>query len=279
MAPAPKPYLFSPCYDKYPEAKQDLQDLLNSLRAGKYSNFFRVVILLDSCHRIFEHEFQVQFPEFEFWNHKVNPFNFCGNVNRGLRVAREEKVGALIVNQDCIMPHVSHFTGKLASSSMQCTRTVELPNLSLEEVVGRLNELSCSDEENVPVSKINGNKVAGYCFWLAPEVLQEVGLLPEHILKASFDDDHMTALCLLAGFPVELIPTTVYHKGSHIDQTKTGKSRTGAYSPNDGSLELHRIKFCEYWKIPNSVAPENYIKWILQNYEWTPELRQQVITE
>ena len=275
-----KSYLLIPTYDLYSEAKQDLQDLLTSLRLGSYSTYFRIVVLLDSCSRIFQTEFESKFGDIaEFWNHSGNPLNFTANVNRGLRKARKEKAGALIVNQDCILPNVEHILKHMVGAQFSSSHTIDLPNKPLEEVVSLLNELSNVDVGNIPVQKLPGWKVAGYCFWLGAQTLQEIGLLPEHLLKASFDDDHITALALLAGKTVELTQARVYHKGSHIDQTKTGQSRSGAYGLTDNSLELHRFKFCEYWKIPNGVAPDQYIKWIVSNYEWTPELRKQVITE
>lgn len=266
-----KPYLLIPAYAGYPEAKEDLRNLLDSLLKGNYTEHFNVLVLLDSTGRIFEHEFKSQYKDFEFHNHSGNPKNFVGNVNIGLRRAREEGVGALVVNQDSILPDTKYLLDTIDENKLIACKTIELKDLSLEEVVGRLNELSDNKEANIPVSELPNRMVAGYCFWVGAKVLKEIGVLPEYLL-ASFDDNHYQTLAQLAGFPVELAPVYIYHIGSHLDQMKEGKSRSGAYSPVDGSLELHRMKFQGYWSIPNEVAPAQYISWILDNYKWEPEL-------
>ncbi len=271
-----KPHCLIPAFDGYKEAKGDLQDLLNSLVMGGYNKYFRIVVLLDGSSRIFEEEFKRQYPSMEFWNHKGNAKNFCGNLNIGLRETRG-KTGALVVNMDCIMPHVDHVLTHMVGTQYSSAQSVDLPNKPLEEVVSLLNELSSVDVEYIDVKTLPSMMAPGYCFWIGAQTLDEIGIWPEHLYKASFDDNHMIALALLAGKKVEVSQCRVYHKGSHLDQMKEGKSRTGAYSPVDGSLELHRMKFQDYWKIPANIPADQYIKWILANYTWTYELREAII--
>lgn len=269
-----KPYLFSPCYDKYPQAKEDLTDLLNSLKLGEYNRYFRIVILLDSCHRIFEHEFRSRFGDIaEFWNHNSNNLNFTANTNRGLRKAREEGVGALVVNQDCILPSLEKITNMCRPNWMASAKTMDLPNKPLEEVIRLLDESSLQKyDKYISVMEIPSNKVAGYLFWLAPEVLQEVGVLDDTTFRGSFEDDDITARCLLAGFEAILEPTYCYHKGSHMQENSM--SRSGAYGVADGSLGLHLSKFYRKWSIPANIKHEDSIKWILANYQWDSSLPQ-----
>lgn len=267
-----RPYLLIPTYEKYEEAKQDLQDLLTSLRLGSYNTYFRIVVLLDSCSRIFHSEFESKFGDIaEFWNHSGNNLGFAANVDRGLRKAREEGTGSLVVNQDCILPSLIKVTSMCRPNLMTCAKTMDLPNKALEEVIRLLGEGSLREgDKSISVKEIAGNRVAGYLFWLAPEVLKKVGVLDDISFRSSFEDDDMTVRCLLAGFDVMVEPIYCYHKGSHMQDNNM--SRSGAYGAGNGSLGLHQLKYYEKWKIPGSIKHENAIIWILQNYQWSREL-------
>ncbi len=266
-----KPYLLIPCFDGYSEAKEDLHNILKSVEIGEYTKNFRILVLLDSCHRIFEKEFSNSYPWAGFLNHTNNPLNFCANVNRGLRLALEDKVGAWIINQDTILPH-SRFL-MAPNNLMYSCKTQEFPDKSLEEVVSLLNGLVNQEDPIVPVSELPGHKVPGYAFWLGSEVLQKVGILDETSFKGSFEDDDITVRAILAGFKVFQIPIYVQHIGSHIDQAQKGLSRSGAYGIADNSLGLHLEKFYMKWSIPREIEHSNAIKWILENFEWSEEMR------
>ncbi len=261
-----KPYLLVPAYDKYDQAKEDLHNLLKSLELGAYQKHFRVLVLLDGCHRIFEHEFKSQYKDFEFHNHTGNPRNFTANTSIGLRKAREEGVGALVVNMDTIMPKSQYIISRMVfEDRMTCAASIE--NGDLNEICESVTSQAFTD-----VRTVVGGKVAGFCFWLGSKVLQKIGVLDDANFKASFEDDDITVRALLAGFRVELAPVFVRHVGTHINQVQKGSSRTGAYSPNDGSLMLHKEKFYRKWSIPSSVAHKDALEWILSSFQWTEEM-------
>lgn len=264
-----KPILGIPIYDGYKEAKEDLQQLLTSLKLGGYFEHFRVLGLLDSTHRIFEEEHRRQFSEVEFLNHKSNPLNFTANANRALRIAREQGVGALTVNMDCVMPSVNKILSMCKSNSMVSAYTMDLPDKPLEEVIRLLDESSLQNGSK-SVKEIPSMKVPGYCFWLAPEVLQKVGVLDDASFRSSFEDDDITIRCLLAGFEVMLAPAYVYHKGSHMKENHM--SRSGAYGVADNSLALSMEKFYTKWSIPTAVKHEDALRWILANFQWSEEM-------
>lgn len=260
------PLLVVPTYDKYTTAREDLTNLLDSIKLGTIDQYCRIVVCLDSCHRIFEQEFKAKYPNYEFLNHTGNPLNFCGNSNRGLRIAREEGVGAFLVNQDTILPSWD-FLKTMMEGDMVGASTVEFKDKPLEEVIRLLEETSGADLRTlIPVQELPGWKVPGYCMWYSDKVLQEIGLLPEDYLEASMDDDHMTVLALLAGFKVTKSKVCCYHKGSHLPDTSM--SRSGAYGVADGSLQLHLSKFYRKWSIPSNIKHEDAIGWILNNFTW-----------
>lgn len=272
-----RPLLVVPAYDKYATAREDLTNLLDSITLGKTDQFTRVIVCLDGAHRIFEHEFSQKYKTVEFLNHKENPKNFTGNSNIGLRIARTEGLGAFLVNMDTVLPSWD-FLKTMMEGDMVGANTIELKDKPLEEVINLLDKSSdASPRTLTPVQELPGWKVPGYCMWYSSEVLQEIGLLPEDYLKASMDDDHMTALALLAGFKVTKSSICCYHRGSHINQLETQSSMTGAYTPQ--SLGIHKEKFYRRWSLHPAVPHERAIEVILSAYQWTPELRQQVIVE
>jgi hypothetical protein len=269
-----KPLLVVPAYEKYATAREDLENLLLSIKLGEIDKYCRIVVCLDGASRIFETTFKENFPNYEFLNHSGNPKNFTGNSNVGLRIARNEGVGSFLVNMDTILPPWQSLKS-LMEGDMVGANTIDLPNKPLEEVISLL-EASSKDPTTIPVQELPGWKVPGYCMWYSGALLKEIGLLPEHELRASFDDDFMTALALLAGFKVTKSSVCVYHKGSHIDQAKTKSSLTGSYTDRD--LGLHMDKFYRRWSLHPSVPHEHAIEAILGGYTWTPELREEVIT-
>jgi GT2 family glycosyltransferase len=266
-----KDLLIVPAVDIYASAKQDLTNLLESIKAGATDQHMEIVVCLDSCSRIFEAEFKSLYPEFTFLNHTGNRKNFCGNSNVGLRIARERGVGALLVNMDTILPHYC-FLKKMMGRGMVSASTMEFTEKdSLRDVIEQLSGMSDSFEEAFrPVQQIAGWKVAGYCVYYPGALLQKVGVLDENSFEASMDDDDMTARALLAGFTVEKSGVHCFHKGSHIDQLKTGKSLTGAYS--NETLGLHLKKFYRKWSVPKSVPHAEAIKWVTENFKWSEEM-------
>lgn len=276
MSEDSRPLLVVPAYDKYATAREDLTNLLDSIVLGKTDQFTRVIVCLDGAHRIFEHEFSQKYKTVEFLNHTGNPKNFTGNSNVGLRIARAEGLGAFLINMDTVLPSWG-FLKTMMEGDMVGANTIELKDKPLEEVISLLEKTSSANPITLtPVQELPGWKVPGYCMWYSPEVLQEIGLLPEHLLKASMDDDFMTALALLADFKVTKSSICCFHKGSHINQLETQSSMTGAYTPQ--SLGLHKEKFYRYWSLSPAVPHDRAIEAILSGYKWTPELREQVIT-
>ncbi len=264
-----KPYLLVPVWDGYPQAKEDLHNLLKSLELGAYQEYFRVLVQLDGCHRIFEHEFKSQYKDFEFHNHTGNPRNYTGNSNLGLRRARVENVGSLLVNMDCVMPSFEAFSPLISFSE------TSLVSAQTSQTTGDLTErvLELTRRSKNPnftnVMDIPGNKFAGFCYWIPPQILQKIGVLDESFV-ASMDDDDYVVRSLLAGFEAYVSSVNVEHVGSHIDQVSFGGSRSGAYSMD--SLGLHYQKYKIKYSIPPNIAHSDCIKWVLDNFTWQEEM-------
>ena len=261
----------SPIYDGYPEAKQDLQDLMYSIERGATDIACDVILSMDSCHRIFEAEARTRYPRAIILNHKGNRKNFCGNANEGLREAYKRGYeGVLLVNQDTILPiwHLlkrltqSPFTGLCSARSMSFKEEISLDN--------RLSGLGFKTDG----SELNPmeTRFAGFCYYYPRNVMEKVGFLDEHSFKAGFDDDDLIVRCLLAGFTCGTVDVWVEHKGSHINQEVTGASRSGAYGIRDGSLGLHLDKFLRKWSVPANVGHAGAQDWILKNFQWDKEL-------
>lgn len=270
-----KPLLVVPAYEKYATAREDLENLLLSIKLGEIDKYCRIVVCLDGASRIFETTFKENFPNYEFLNHSGNPKNFTGNSNVGLRIARNEGVGSFLVNMDTILPPWQSLKS-LMEGDMVGANTIDLPNKPLEEVISLL-EASSKDPTTIPVQELPGWKVPGYCMWYSGALLKEIGLLPEHLFTGGMDDDFYTALALLAGFQPVKSSVSVFHLGSHIDQMKKGSSFTGCYSPQ--TLGLAKEKFYRYWSLHPSVPHEKVIEAILSGYKWTEDLRKEVICE
>lgn len=260
-----------PVYDGYPEAKQDLQDLMYSIERGATDIACDVILSMDSCHRIFEAEARTRYPRAIILNHKGNRKNFCGNANEGLREAYKRGYeGVLLVNQDTILPiwHLlkrltqSPFTGLCSARSMSFKEEISLDN--------RLSGLGFKTDG----SELNPmeTRFAGFCYYYPRNVMEKVGFLDEHSFKAGFDDDDLIVRCLLAGFTCGTVDVWVEHKGSHINQEVTGASRSGAYGIRDGSLGLHLDKFLRKWSVPANVGHAGAQDWILKNFQWDKEL-------
>lgn len=268
--------IVSPIYDGYPEAKQDLQDLMESIEIGASDIACDVILSMDSCHRIFEMEARSRYPNAIILNHSGNRKNFCGNANTGLReVYKRGYEGALLVNQDTILPSwtflrrltESPFTGLCSARSMPFKEDTNLATklftLGTKTDGSQLNPVDTKD--------LPANKFAGFCYYYPKNVMEKVGFLDDQSFRAGFDDDDIIVRCLLAGFTCGTVDVWVEHKGSHVDQNVTGQSRSGAYAISD--LGLHQLKYYDKWKIPANIKHENAITWILQNYIWVPEMR------
>lgn len=254
-----------PVYDGYPEAKQDLQDLMYSIERGATNIACDVILCLDSCHRIFEMEARNKYPGAIILNHKGNRKNFCGNANEGLREAYKRGYeGVLLVNQDTILPiwHLlkrltqSPFTGLCSARSMAFKEEVPL-----ETRLFALGTKTDGSELNPTETRF-----AGFCYYYPKNVMEKVGFLDQHSFRAGFDDDDLIVRCLLAGFTCGTVDVWVEHKGSHLQDNS--KSRSGAYGVADGSLGLHLNKFLRKWSVPANIGHDGAQQWILDNFQW-----------
>ena len=268
--------LVVPVYDGYPEAKKDLDNLMVSIKEGATDLVCDVILSMDSCHRIFEAEYRSKYPNATVLNHSGNRKNFCGNVNSGLREAFNKGYeGALLVNQDTILPawHFlkrltqSPFTGLCSARSLAFKEDIELPTKLF--TLGSKTDGSALNPTDI--KDLPANKFAGFCYFYPRSVMEKVGFLDEYNFRAGFDDDDIIVRTLLAGFSCGIVDVWVEHKGSHIDQEKTGQSRSGAYATSD--LGIHMSKYYRKWSIPGNVGHDKAIAWILQNYVWAEELK------
>lgn len=268
--------IVSPIYDGYPEAKQDLEDLMYSIERGASDIACDVILSMDSCHRIFQVEAEKRYPRATVLNHKDNRKNFCGNANIALREAYKRGYeGVLLVNQDTILP-IWHLLKRLTQSPF--TGLCSARSRALKEDVPL--ETRCfalgAQTDNSPLNPVDtkdlpANKFAGFCYYYPRTVMEKVGFLDEYSYRAGFDDDDLIARCLLAGFTCGTVDVWVEHKGSHVDQQKTGQSRSGAYTVND--LGPHMSKYYRKWSIPANIPHEKAIAWILENFQWSEEMK------
>lgn len=261
------PYLVVPVTDRQGEASARLLDeLLYSIAIGETPDYFNILICLDSVSEDFENTFKDKAPWATFINHTGNPLGFCANSNRGLRVALEHKVGALLVNQDCILPHGRELA--LLMKDLKGLRSAKSVNFSderapIEQKISALNG-GCQPGAQ------ECERFAGYCYALSYELMKEVGILWEPLV-AGFDDDELIIRAKLAGFPIETSNILINHKGTHIDQGALGQSLTGAY---DGTrLGLNLMKVRDRFSIPANIEHDQIQGWVLNHYTWTPELR------
>lgn len=271
-----RPTIVAPCYSEYSEARQDLTDLLDSIIEGGTADHCNVIVCLDAAPLVFEEEFEEKYgAKVLFINHTGNRLNFVGNANIGLNyVLKEAKGGAILINQDCIIPPWESFQNLLVGFTEKGAFLVSAQSVDLGEektLQQKMNELWNLDSGNyVSVKKLPAMKFAGYCYYIPRVILETVGLL-DPTFVASLDDDDYIVRTLLAGFGACVSGVRVQHKGSHIDQLKEGKSRSGAYTPHD--LGPHLTKYRAKYSIPPDVSHDDCVSWILQNQEWRPEMR------
>ena len=196
---------------------------------------FPTIVCHDSTEENFRDFIIDKYPKVINLYNDGNRKNFCGNANIGLRYCRDVlKDHAILCNQDMLLPTFGYLD-LMRCEGLAFATTVEADNLN------KANEewlnLGVDLFENVPYTALKG-----FCYFISHKVLEEIGVLDERY-EAGFDDDDYIVRALLAGFPVLLSKVRVRHFGSHIDQTKTGESMTGAYQVKDLGHKLDRYKF------------------------------------
>lgn len=244
-----------PVADVVSDAQDLLYALLFSIESQNIQSKFTVVVCYDGCKDSFVNFFQNRFPWTEAVINRGNRLNFAGNSNNGLRLAVARGQGALVVNQDCILPAQPYVDSIRGAGVCVASPVKVCPEPPI--VAGDL--LSLNFGQPTTIERTPHKKLIGFCMYLSKELLEKVGVFDE-VYKASFEDDDICARALLAGFPVEHVNVNVHHYGS----------RCGAYDLE--RLWKNSITFRAKWSIPISVEHANFNEWIVANHTWSPEM-------
>lgn len=255
------PAIIIPITDIRPHNRQDLIELLDCIKpdADKYK---MVICCFDGCKEEFVEFFQEKYPFIEsIWN-KGKALGFTRNSNLGLSFVKDKlNTGTFLINQDCIIPRFEVMKGLIRDG---LSTPVSVDFIKTQE---ELTDYPKTVMVNSPVSKLSKNHFAFFCPYFSPGLLKEVGVLDGAFPNIFSDDDYCLRTLLNGRFPVEVVNTAaVYHKGTHIDMSKTGESHSGTYTGGDLPLGL-----CQYrlkWSVPANVEHHNIIEWVLKNHKW-----------
>lgn len=247
-----------PAADLVPDSAKLLDALLFSVVSGEYIPRYSVVVCFDACTTAFVQYFTTKYPFIKAIENNGNRLNFAGNSNLGLRyVNRELNEDAVVVNQDCVLPHSKYFDllkGEgiaVASSVNVCAE----PPISSEEI----EKLNLSQPEVViPTAH---KKLVGFCMFLSNDLMNKIGYFDESFIS-TWEDDDICARAILAGFPVEHININVHHYGS----------RCGSYDGQRLVLNLHKYRI--KWSIPVEIVHGDMNHWITSNHVWSSEMRE-----
>lgn len=247
-----------PAADVVADADKLLGALLDSIKIQKINDKFPVLVCFDGCQPEFVDFFVHTYPFIDPVLNTGNRSNFAGNANRGMRRAHQVlSTGALVVNQDCILPDlktVEQITGEGIAVPSPVNVCAEPP--ITEEELAKLNALQPETPE-----RASHTKLTGFCMFFSKELMDKIGYFDE-FFKATFEDDDVCARALLAGFPVEHVNVAVHHYGS----------RCGSYDPQALSITL--AKFVNKWSIPAGLQHLDFNQWIVSNHSWIPEMRE-----
>lgn len=248
-----------------------LDNLITSIDSHKLHERYPIYICYDACKDSFIEYFQLKYPFINPILNNGNRLNFARNSNNGLRKAHSEGHGAIVVNQDCILPSVSYF--KELERKGVCSPT----QACLTEAIEPINSewlTNLEKEQPDSLTHTEHNKVTGFCMSISKELMDTVGYFIESYYS-TFEDDHMCAAALISGFPVEQSSIKVHH---YI-------SKCGSYTDKNAYLlqDAH-LKFRKFWSIPRDPnivhAPskeehKQYNQWIKENHVWIPEMKAQ----
>lgn len=241
-----------PIADIRPNNKQDLEELLDSIEPEKFA---AVVCCYDSCEEEFIEYFSTKYGFTHSLINRGNRLNFSRNSNVGLRWARKEVGGhIMLVNQDCILPSydlLAQIPGE-GLSSPKSSPTLDGPNTGSR-------------------TRLTNAHFPFYAPCFSEKVIDKVGFLAEPLKKLFSDDDYCARVLLEGSCPLEMVDITINHKGSHIDTSQEWESRSGTYNQNDLTLGLDQYR--KRWNLM-STSHDAMIKTILEKYRWTDKMRQ-----
>lgn len=242
-----------PVADVSNKSTELLDQLMQSIDSQKIYEEFPVYICYDSCADRFIEYFQLKYPYTIPVINSGNRLNFAANINRGLRIVRDLGYNALAVNQDTILPDLKYLK-QISGEGIVSPKQVCID----EDPKDILNKLNKSQESVVRYS--NQTKLTGFCMFLSNKVLKQIGLFNESYI-ATFEDDHICALALIADIPLQEVSIKVHHFISKCE------------SYNLERLGDNTVKFRAIWGIPANITHLKFNEYIKDNYDWNDRFR------
>ena len=214
--------------------------------------FDKTLVLYDGTSEEFVEYFAKKFPWAVHSHNMGNRLGFAANANIGLRQARAEGASVILINQDCVLP--ADISKMVIEGAVVSAKPVK-----------ELSDVRAGEGE----PEESRSKVPYFCVYIDHKVLDKIGLLEESFISTCEDDCHITR-ALLAGFKLYVSDTYVYHVGSFIDTSPGWVSGSGAY--NQERLSRSLGQYLTKWGIPQEVGHEGALQWVLDHYEWSPEM-------